>query len=391
MAAIVSLPVFVVLSFTLFIIIYAADVRVSISTPTEPVTVGGILAIQCQVWNSEPDYAMYIFRTVTKRSEQITNEQDIIQSSERLNMFLAKRTFLDGSSVYFLTIVDISEADQGEYLCTVHDNSKRTYITEESMNVNIYSYPADIYPLCSSLPNQPSTLNVQDTITLKCTTEKGMPSIQMKWVNTKIALHLKPFNTTEGNLVHSTINVRLDESFHWSVFYCEVTSKGFPDWKRTCAVGPVKLRSYFLSAGGDDKVVDTQAGVDQAGIEEQQDTERIRLIEQCEECSPTDDMLRLYLTAATIGATFLTIIFLTSTIILCYKYHHISDVTRREPTRVLTPQQSIEPVYVSLQRRSVNADLEYMTLEDPNNPDNKIILPKETFDDYCRTLTLKRV
>ena len=108
------------------------------------------------------------------------------------------------------------------------------------------------------------------------------------------------------------------------------------------------------------------------------------------ECS-TDDMLQFYLTIAIAFTGSLTIIFLATTTILCCKYHHISTVTGRASTTVLTPQQSIEPVYVSLQRRSVNADREHMTIEDPNIPGNKIILPKESFGDYCRTMTIKRV
>ena len=360
----------------------ATDTQVSISTPTETVVVGGILVVQCQVWNTPVNFAVNIFRVSNGVTYQITNEEDILRSSERLNTFIAKRTFSGGSAVYFVTVVGVSISDKGEYLCKVLDLSRVTYVAEHSTNINIYSYPADMYPLCTSVPNQPITLRVHDTLTLKCTSENGVPSVQMKWINIKSSRDVFTQNIAEDNLQNAEASVLVDETLQGAVFQCEISSTGFPDWKRTCVVGPITVKSTPLEGAINDFTTSNTKNVD--------DIKNELLHNNCNECA-SDDMLQFYLTIAIAFTGFLTIIFLTSTILLCYKYHHISTVTRRAPTRVLTPQQSIEPVYVSLQRRSVNADREYMTLEDPNNPDNKIILPKETFDDYCRTMTLKRV
>ena len=367
----------------------SADIRVSISSPTETVTVGGILAVSCQVWNIPNDHTVHLYRVLNSGTEQLTNGEYIARTAESLNVYLATRTSLDGSMIYFITMVDISEFDQGEYLCQILDTTEFNYITEDSIDIRIYAHPAQMYPLCTSIPNQPSTLNVRDTLTLKCTSEKGEPTIKMKWMNNKSARYITDRNRTNGNLVHSEAILRIDAGLHGAVFSCEITSKGFPDWKRTCNIGPimVSLDNNVQKNSG----ITTNVAGNNEGTNNHGDISKPRLTGACESCSPSDDMLQFYLTIATIGTGFLAIIFLISTIILCYKYHDISTATMREPARVLTPQQSIEPVYVSLQRRSVNADREYMTLEDPNNPENKIILPKETFDDYCRTMTLKRV
>ena len=366
----------------------ATDTQVSITIPAETVTVDGILAVQCQVQNVPDHFAVNMFRVLNGVPDQITNEEEIVRSSERLNMFLAKRQFSGGSIMYFVTVVDVSSDDEGEYMCKVMDLSKYTYIAEDSINVNIYSYPADTYPICTSVPNQPIALRVRDTLTLKCTSENGVPSVQIKWINIKSSRDVFAENIIKDNLQHAEAFVSIDETLQGAVFVCEISSIGFPDRKRTCVVGPITVQSSGLEGVNGyttSKTISKNAGT--------KNTDNVRnelLHSNCKDCS-TDDMLQFYLTIAIAFTSFLAIIFLTCTIILCYKYHHLSTVTRREPTRVLTPQQSIEPVYVSLQRRSVNADLEYMTLEDPNNPDNKIILPKETFDDYCRTMTLKRV
>ena len=383
----ISLLALLVVSVTLLSMSYAANIRVSISTPMNSVSNGGILAIQCQVWNIESNYEVNIFRVTNDVTVKITNEEGIARSSERLHMFLAKRTFTDGSKLYFVTVVGASEVDEGEYICKVMDLSKITYIAEDTVHIKIHSYPAGMYPLCSSIPMQPITLSVHDTLTLKCTSEKGVPTINMKWFNTKTFHYVPDRNRTDGNLVHSEAILQTDDSLQGAVFSCEISSKAFPDWRRICNIGPINIRS---DNSANDNYGVTINVINGKARPKQDNIQNTHLIGTCNNC-PSDDMLQFYLTIATIGTGLLTIIFLTSTIILCYKYHQISTATRREPTRVLTPQQSIEPVYVSLQRRSINADREYMTLEDPNNPENKIILPKETFDDYCRTMTLKRV
>ena len=383
-----SVHALVVVSVTLLLSLNATSgIRVTISSPTNSITNGGILAIQCQVWDIDSNFEVNIFRATKAGFVKITNEEGIARSSERLHMFLAKRTFPDGSKIYFVTIIGTSNDDEGEYFCKVLDLSTATFIGEDSVDIKIYSYPAKMYPLCSSTPNQPTTMSVHDTLTLACTSEKGVPTIQMKWMNNKSARYIADRNRTDGNLVHSKAVLQIDDSLQGVVFSCEISSKAFSDWKRTCYIGPITVRTNYF---GERNHGVTLNEPDVSGIE-QNNIQNLHLNEKCGICASDDEMLQFYLTIATIGTGLLTILFLTTTIILCYKYHHISNESRRDPTRVLTPQQSIEPVYVSLQRRSVNADREYMTLEDPNNPENKILLPKETFDEYCRTMTLKRV
>ena len=102
----------------------------------------------------------------------------------------------------------------------------------------------------------------------------------------------------------------------------------------------------------------------------------------------------LYLTISMIGASILCILFLTTTIMYCYKYHIISTETS-EPRRTVSINDGSEPVYVSLQRRQDydrnSICSTYMTVEDPNNPGGKVVMPKEVFEEFYRTLTIKRV
>ena len=390
MAAMVSIALVIMLNSAILFtaMVEATDTQVTISVANNPVTTGGILAIRCQVWNYQQDhFNVNFFRVLNSGNEQMTSGKDI-RSTMGLNVFLATRSFEDGSVFYFMTMVDVSDNDKGRYICKVFDVSKFMYIAEDSINTKIYSYAASTYPLCTSAPNQPITVSVDDILTLKCTSEKGVPTIEIKWMNIKTARYIATRNKTEGNLVYSESSILVDNSLQGTVFSCEITSSGFPDWKRTCTIGPVTVNSYLVNNKG--SAINPNHDLGNGVIHNSGDVPKLQHNGNCAECF-SDDMLQFYLTVAIVGTGLLALIFLSTTITLCYKYNNISAITRREPSRVLTPQQSIEPVYVSLQRRSVNADREYMTLEDPNNPENKIILPKETFDDYCRTMTLKRV
>ena len=74
---------------------------------------------------------------------------------------------------------------------------------------------------------------------------------------------------------------------------------------------------------------------------------------------------------------------------MCCKYQSISDEVNGDRTQYI-PSRASDPVYVSLQRRRENEQV-YMTLEDPNNPEGKVLLPKEVFDQfYNRTMTLRK-
>ncbi len=369
----------------------AVETRVHISSKTNPVTVGGILALRCQVRDLQHDYTINIFRILKTKTEQVTYGEEILRGTERLNMYMATRTFSDGSRTYFLTMVDVSDHDEGEYICKVVHVAHLDILVEDSIDLEIYSYPANMYPICSSIPNKPIAFNVHDTLTVKCTSEMGTPLVDMKWYNMKSATYLPTYDTMEGNLIHSQVTIPIDNSLHGALFQCQITSNGLPDWNRMCTIGPIKVISYDRYGHGD--IITSNTAIDSRNNVGVKGMGKAPFAGTCGQCSSSSDTMEFYLIVGTVGTGLLTILFIVTTIMMCHKYHSISDRTRRQPTRVLTSQQSVEPVYVSLQRRpqSTYSEREYMTLQDPNNPDNKIILPKDTFDDYCRTMSLKRV
>ena len=84
------------------------------------------------------------------------------------------------------------------------------------------------------------------------------------------------------------------------------------------------------------------------------------------------------------------ITFITTTIILCCKYCKKSHEVRAVQ-RSISCGDGSEPVYVSLQRRpEPDRSSMYMSVEDPNNPGNKILMPREVIEEFYRSLSLKR-
>ena len=49
----------------------ATQTRVDLTSPVDPVTVGGVFALQCQVWNMKDSYKVNIFRVVNGDIEQL--------------------------------------------------------------------------------------------------------------------------------------------------------------------------------------------------------------------------------------------------------------------------------------------------------------------------------
>ena len=364
----------------------SAKTRVEITSPAHPLTVGGILVIQCQVWQMQDGYMVDIFRVLDNgRTDQITVRGDYYsRSSLGERGFLAKRSFNDGSTVLFLTVVDILWSDQGSYLCTVESDlqGKFVEITRDTVDIEIYTFPRQPYPSCNNIPN---TRIVQENrkLTLTCTTEKGYPVVDLIWSCSKDDIHFDIHNSESEDSITSELTLTVDATHSGAVFVCKMTSTGFPDRVRSCTVVPLTV---LKSAGH--VTASIRPSVKMVGSNKNEgpftDT-------KCNtSCPPDDPYTILYWAVACVGTSILMFVFLATTIIYCCKYNSMS-------TEVISAHGSFtscdgtEPVYVSLQRRQPpERNSMFMSVEDPNNPGNKVLMPREVFDEFYRSLSLKK-
>ncbi len=377
-------------------------------TSINSATIGGILAIQCQVWNLRDNYEVNFFHDVNGQTKQVTFETHYAPSSLGQRSYLAKRTFPDGSHVLFLTVVDVEQGDEGRYLCKAYSWSDgHNNILEDLIDIRIYSFPKSIYPSCDTTPNIAS-VSVGNRLMLKCTCERTFPLVTLTWSSSSdSSISHNTRNATTHYIVSFETSFVLQPVHNGAVFVCTMTSPGFPERERSCLIGPLDINhdSTGSIVGANSVSGVSKSGKNKASV----------ISDTCKSCPEKDQFTLLYWGVALVGTSILMFIFLTTTIIWCCKYHTLSSnvtqpVERRSVT--YTSGDVVDPVYVSLQRRTehdrnstystyvtrpepdrsstYSSYSSYMTVEDPSNPGNKVIMPKEVFDEFYRSLSLKK-
>ena len=224
-----------------------ADTIVEVTPLTNPVTVGGILAIQCQIWNlPKDDYNIMvnILRMVDGRPQVITSDDNYMRSPVHNRVYLALRTAPDGSNIYFVTMLDVSEQDGGEYICRVLSLVDARYI-EDSSEIEIYSFPDSAYPVCTSIPASPVLINEGDTLSLECMSGQSAPMVDLNWRNIKADILLRTRSHIEDSTLYANAELEINSSHQGAVLICTMTSTGFPNRQRSCRVGPIHVISEF--------------------------------------------------------------------------------------------------------------------------------------------------
>ena len=365
----------------LYLHFVGSETTVEATTPVYPVTVDGILAFQCQVWNIQNGDTVMIARTLAEGSEQISSGLSIIESPVKDTVYLATRTLTDGSTLYFMTLLDVSLSYSGEYACSVIRivDTLPTVIGHDSINVQIYLFPDKSHPSCTG--NPPNVILKEDTtLELTCTSHKAVPDVDLKWRSLSAYQYLQSSDLSLDDTVVSRLYVRISMEHHGTIFRCEMTSPGFPDRMQSCEIGPFSVQPSSNTVNhGLTLTTRTPKEVTVDGANPPSD---------CQNVCTSSSITIFYLTVSTGATCVLTFVFFITTILMCCKYYNVSR--QRQQYVPTPPSQVLDPVYVSLQRRNTNERV-YMTLEDPNNPEGKVLLPKEVFDEfYNRTLSLRK-
>ena len=116
-----------------------------------------------------------------------------------------------------LIIRNTAKTDQGQYLCTLHNGSgtKVDEVDESSrLSLTVKYPPADYYPMCSATPDVG-----QDSITLKCESEKTTPLVTLQWYKDDVKV---ADGHTLDLLTESTYDARsneLDSEFECRLVY----------------------------------------------------------------------------------------------------------------------------------------------------------------------------
>ena len=220
-----------------------AQIRIEVSAPVNPVEETGILSIHCQVWNLESGHHEVSFlRTLMDGStERLSLDGTILQDVDD-RVFLAVRQIMDGSSVYFLSIVDTLEMDAGEYYCKVQNKAGvLSEVAYGSMQVDVNYPPPESDPLCH--PNIPIYINEGEALTLNCSSETANPVVTLTWGQTgkESERTLESSTSIQGSRVHSKLTVHPTRFDNGAMYICTLQSSAFPSLTRTCHVGPINI------------------------------------------------------------------------------------------------------------------------------------------------------
>ncbi|XP_022083516.1 uncharacterized protein LOC110975374 [Acanthaster planci] len=142
-----------------------------------------------------------------------------------------------------LTISHVSVRDDGTYVCLVRRPSFENpvgLIDADQLTLKVYSFPDDRNPACA--PNGPLTVSIGEKTTLTCSTIRGQPTVN---------LTISSMGSAPSSLVWSRNGNgdRISQSANWTanvsqdelVFICEITSSRYPDERRNCTMGPIRV------------------------------------------------------------------------------------------------------------------------------------------------------
>ncbi len=355
-------------------------VTVKVTSPIHPVTVGGILAVKCDISSLESRHIVKIVGVTRMHTEEIWSAASYSQFAIGQRAFVSKRSLPGGNSIYFMTIPQVSLQDQGRYVCKVGHYVNANYVTlaDDSIDVDIYYLPDRVYPQCQSNPDNTKNLAENVDLRLTCISSKGIPTVSLRWI-TNQDVAIISVDKAHDDTVSSEMTIRTSASHDGSVFVCELTSSGFKDLKRTCQIGPITVRRNTDTEHRD--LLPPKITTERNFQSDQSDQKITLLSGDCKnECTSNDTFTILYLSVATIGATMLWIVFLTTTIIWCCKYRRASAEIKRAQRNIKSSDGS-EPVYVSLQTRpGIESNSMLMSVDNPNNPGDKVTMPKEVYD-----------
>ena len=354
---------------------------IELASLSHPVAIGGILAITCEIRNMQEGYTVSFFREINGNTEQISTDQTYFPSMLWQRVFISKRVSSDGNTVYFMTLLDISHDDQGEYICSVSSmkNRRLVELATNSIPIEVLNFPKNAYPTCQSIPNS-KQIYEGTQLRFICASEITNPIVNLHWSVTNDQDSYTSEDNNNGDTISSEITTIAARSHDGVTFVCTMTSFGFPERQRSCYIGPLSL-----VYNANENKIGRDNGLSDASTKDRD------LSNGCEVSCPSEDTNTvIYLAAGTMGATILMFTFLITTIVLCCKYCKISGEVRAVQRSVPYDDGS-EPVYVSLQRRpESDRSSMYMSVEDPNNPGNKVLMPRELVEEFYRSLSLKR-
>lgn len=355
------------------------DTTVKASVPVNPVESGGILSLSCKVSNLDKAiHTVQIFRRIadTGRSEQLSVDDGVLQNVDD-RVFLAFRQLEGTSAIYFLSVMEVTQADQGVYSCKIitKDGTIRE-VASDAENISVMYFPSDPDPVCGHLEHL--TVNEGDLLVFNCSSELANPPVSITWRRTQSSEPLKGAETSIKNQrLYSVLQIKASrKQHHGVVFLCEISSAAFPNTVRNCHIGPLSIIYDGTQHDTDFPIdvkptasfpVSTAPDLVKGITSDDKDTAVTTLTAQnCRRvCSYTaSSSALLYWVIATVLAVFLCLLFLMAVIFICARYRNIDEELNDSfcAPRVPTTARLPDGIYSELECKQVEESKMYMSL-----------------------------
>lgn len=352
----------------------AAATRVETTLPIPAAEEHGVFSIHCQVWNLASDHEVTMFRRVGSGIQRLSLGEGISEGvSERV--FLAVRQLVDGSKIYFLTFMEATRADRGEYSCKVVDIAAiQLNLPSDSVTVEIEYFPSDFEPVCASSTRQ-VVVQAGHHLVLNCSSQVGNPPVNVQWMRAGTDEILRSTRHIRGGMVFALLQLRPSERDDQAVFICKISSEYFPEEVKTCHIGPFTVVGGS-EPGHEEGNVSPNIPPSEETVIHRNNKSTIGTAERCKNMCENTDVFYWVLTTTIAG--FIAVLFLTISLILLVKFHSArsnADAAATEPQYMqgLRPQPR-EEIYTELEGRIGPDNLVFMKLE-KQAPTNQLIMP----------------
>ena len=320
-----------------------SQTSVKVTAPLNPVKEGDILSVHCKVERYQTTNQKVLISR--KRDDETTETSlttnNIITEDKNNRMFIAKRLLKDSSTVFFLSVTDITRADEAEYSCNVMENVYNL-VAQDSVKIQIQYFPKE-GPTCASSPVMPIEVLERELVILNCTSPVGNPAVDVTWIKT--GDHQTPVQEkgASGDIVYSTLKLYPTLADHeTSIYQCEVRSNVFRGENNVnrCHIGPFKV-IFNPTTPPPTRLTTTPSPVLTTPY---RPTSPPVMPEECKEfCRLEQEPTIFYWTIATVIAGILAIVFLIMGIIILIKYCMALHSARAERGRGSRGRPSLVP------------------------------------------------
>lgn len=347
--------------------------KVSVTAPVNPVQVGRILSIHCEIRDLDGSHKVKLTREVGGKEEEVISvDKNLIIEDPATNerTFIAERHLVNGAVVFFLSIIDVAKEDEGEYLCKVVPSNLEGTIARHSVRVNLNYFPDESNPSC--WPQEVPELIEGIPFTFNCSSAKGNPTVDISWSRGGVDIQSNPVQeSSDGSSVYSALRFIPNLNDKGAILKCTIKSSTFPEEEpRYCHIGPLTIKANPNApkhpqnkpantikppdTKHTDIVIDDNVG---GGKDTKTST---RPSAKCKEACSALSSPVFYWVMATVVAGLIAIVFLITGIILYIRYCRI--VAQGKERRFTACRQSPDDVYEKLEYRKGDKTL-YMSLD----------------------------